>query len=104
MKSSFVLNAFEKEQYALTVEAFRKIAEEMSGTQADVKREIEDFIKAYGRDGVVTYTEARKWVSRDDHRRRMTVLFLTITTLYLSLFDKINKIIGFFAKCSDTIR
>lgn len=91
MKSDFILTAFEKEQHDLTVKAFRAILEDMYGTQAEVEREIEAFVRKYGRDGVVTYNEAKKWVSRDDHRRRMTVLFLTISGLYLTLFGKISK-------------
>lgn len=91
-KSKFVLEAFEKEQYTLTVDAFRRITEEMYGANSDVKKEIEDFVRRYGRDGVVTYKEARKWVSRDDHRRRMTVLLMAITTIYMSMFGKISKI------------
>ena len=94
MKSEFILTAFEKSQHDLTVEAFRAILEEMYGCQKEVEREIEAFVREYGRDGVVTYAEARKWVSRDDHRRRMTALLLTISALYVTLFGKISKTTG----------
>jgi len=92
MKSSYILSAFEKEQYALTVQAFKQIAEEMYGTNEEVRKELEAFVRKYGKDGIVTYKEARKWASRDDHRMAMTVLFLFISTKYGVLFPRIEKI------------
>lgn len=92
MKSSFVLSAFEKEQYALTTKAFEEIVQEMYGTNEEVRKELEAFARKYGKDGVVTYKEARKWASRDDHRKRLTVLFLYICLCYDRLFPKIEKI------------
>ena len=92
MKNSFILSSFEKEQFALTNEAFRRIVEEMDWINEEVKKELEAFVRTYGKDGVVTYKEARKWASKQDHRQRLSILFLYVSMKYAVLFPKIEKI------------
>lgn len=40
----------------------------------DVLRELQDFYARYGKDGVITYKEARKWISEKDHRKRISLI------------------------------
>ena len=67
-----------------------------------------NFYNLYGRDGVVTYNEAKKWVSEQDHRRRLTALLaflaLQLDSALIDIkkeFEKMLKLIisketGFF--------
>lgn len=59
-------------------------------TKSNLEKELRNFYQKYGKDGVVTYAEARKWVSEQDHRRRFTVLTLFLTGEFLSIFDELE--------------
>ena len=69
----------EQEELALTDEAVAAILLIMATAHGNIEKELRNFYYEYGRDGVVTYAEARKWVSEQDHRRRLTAL-----TMYLA--------------------
>lgn len=51
----------------------------LTNCQDEIIRDISYFYQQYGTDGRITYAEARKWVSKDDHTRRLTALILAIT-------------------------
>lgn len=74
----------EEEEHSHAVETFALILLMLSEISSDLEKEYNSFYQKYGKDGVVTYNEARKWVSEKDHRRRITVMFLLIA----SQFDK----------------
>ena len=69
----------EQEERELTDEAIAIMVLIMANIKGNIEKELRDFYQQYGKDGVVTYAEARKWISQQDHRRRLTAL-----TLYLS--------------------
>lgn len=69
----------EQEERELTDEAILAILVLIMSIKGDLEKELRDFYHRYGKDGVVTYAEARKWVSQQDHRRRFTAL-----TIYLN--------------------
>lgn len=60
-----------------------------------IQTEIADFYRKYGKDGVVTYNDARKYISNKDRRRRIAVLLLAISDI---LDDLISEIAVHFRK------
>lgn len=79
--------AFEEQQNELTQKAILAALLLLSTCHKDIERELSDFYRKYGKDGVVTYQEARKWVGGNDHRHRMLVIFFAIGSLLEKLFD-----------------
>lgn len=69
----------ESEELEITNEAIAAILLIVANTKGNVEKELRNFYQKYGRDGVVTYAEARKWISEKNHQRRLTAL-----TVYLS--------------------
>ncbi len=76
----------EEEEHSHAVETFALILLMLSEISSDLEKEYNSFYQKYGKDGVVTYNEARKWVSEKDHRRRITVMFLLIASLFDNAF------------------
>jgi len=77
----------EQEELEITEEELAVMVLLLSATGIAIKKELRDFYSKYGKDGVVTYNEARKWVSSADHRRRLTVLLLSIN----ESFDELHE-------------
>lgn len=69
----------EQEERELTDEAILAMLLILATTKGNLEKELRSFYQKYGKDGVVTYAEARKWVSEQDHQRRLTAL-----NIYLS--------------------
>lgn len=63
----------------------------LSSLKEDLQGELQKFYQKYGSDGIVTYQEARKWVSDKDHRRRLTVLLLAITSKFDLTLPQLNS-------------
>ena len=80
----------EQEEMEITEEELAVMLLLLSATGIAVQKELRDFYSKYGKDGVVTYQDARKWVSSTDHRRRLTVLLLTINESFDELFDDLT--------------
>lgn len=80
----------EEKERATTHEGIAIMLLLLSNTKDDLEKEIRSFYQKYGKDGVVTYQEARKWVSEKDHRRRITVLFLAIGGVFASALSKLS--------------
>ena len=51
-------------------------------TKDDLEKELRSFYTKYGKDGVVTYAEARKWISNKNRKRRLNTLLLFISTRF----------------------
>ena len=66
----------------------------LDSTRYDLEKELRNFYQKYGTDGVVTYHEARKWVSEKDHTRRLTALLLLVSDCFTSTMSKLNKEFG----------
>lgn len=69
----------EQEERVIIDESVAAILLILANTKGNIERELRDFYSKYGRDGVITYNEARKWVSEQDHRRRLTALLAFLT-------------------------
>ena len=70
--------ALEQEERAITDEAILIMLLILSGVKGDIEKELRAFYQKYGQDGVVTYSEARKWISEKNHQRRLTALTLFV--------------------------
>lgn len=68
----------EQEERTLTDEAIAVMSIILFMVKNNLEKELRNFYQKYGKDGVVTYSEARKWVSDKDHTRRLTTLLLFI--------------------------
>lgn len=96
------LDELEQEEHSLTEEAIALMFLQLSIVHGDLEKELRAFYQKYGKDGVVTYGEARKWVNGKDHRRRLTVLLLyladkfselhaTLSPMFESFLSKVTK-------------
>ena len=80
----------EQEERTLTDEAIVAMLLILANTRGNLEKELREFYQKYGRDGVVTYAEARKWVSEQDHRRRLTALTLYASVEFTSALSKLK--------------
>ena len=80
----------EQEERSLTDEAILAMIVLLTTSKSNLEKELRDFYSKYGKDGVVTYAEARKWVSESDHRRRLAVLLLFICDEFDALLDNLT--------------
>ena len=80
----------EQEELEITEEELAVMLSLLTLTKSSLEKEVRDFYSKYGKDGVVTYQEARKWVSSTDHRRRLTVLLLLINESFDKLYDDLT--------------
>ena len=72
----------EQEQFSLTEEALAILLLALGINHDSLEREVTTFYHKYGDNGVVTYSDARKWVSNKDHRRRLVVLYSFIWDMF----------------------
>ena len=80
----------EQDERTLTEEAIIALLLTLSTSRSNLEKELRSFYQKYGRDGVVTWLEVRKWVSNEDHRKRLTVLLLILADEFDSLYSKLN--------------
>lgn len=80
----------EQEERVITDEAILIMLLVLSGVKGNFEKELRDFYSKYGKDGIVTYSEARKWISEKDHRRRLTALFTYLSGEFLLAFDELE--------------
>ena len=81
----------EEEEFEITEESILIMIALLAVTKTDLEKELRNFYQKYGKDGVVTYQEARKWVDEKDRRKRMTVLFLAVGAAFDSAFTKVSS-------------
>lgn len=68
----------EQEERDLTDEGIAIMLLILANLKGDLEKELRNFYQKYGKDGVVTYAEARKWVSEQNHQRRLTALTIIV--------------------------
>lgn len=73
----------ERQEREITDEAILLMLLVLANLKGDLETELRDFYSKYGKDGVVTYAEARKWISAQDHRRRLTALAAVISGAFV---------------------
>ena len=80
------LDKLEQEQHSITTEALMLMILSLDSLHADLKKELTDFYREYGKDGVVTYKEARKWIGEKNHTRRLTALLTLLNTKFNKIY------------------
>lgn len=80
----------EQEERNLTDEAIALMILVLASTKTNLERELRSFYQKYGKDGVISYSDVRKWVSEKDHRRRLSVLLLLVSGEFNSALSNIN--------------
>ena len=80
----------EQEERELTDEAILAMLLILASLKGNLEKELRNFYSKYGKDGVVTYAEARKWISEQDHQRRLTALVLMIGGAFTSALTEIE--------------
>ena len=84
------LTQLEKEERELTDEAIAVLLLILANLKGNLEKELRNFYSMYGKDGVVTYSEARKWVGTNDHRRRLTALMVYINENFDAIRDELT--------------
>ena len=82
--------ALEQEERVITDEAIIVMLLILAGVKSDIEKELRAFYQQYGRDGVVTYSEARKWISQQNHQRRLTYLLGFVGTAFVVALNNIE--------------
>lgn len=80
----------EQEERNLTDESIAIILLILANAKGNIEKELRNFYQKYGKDGKVTYNEARKWVSEQNHKRRLTALTLYLTGEFVSALEQIK--------------
>lgn len=81
----------EQEERNLTDESIAIMLLLVANIKGNLEKELRNFYQKYGKDGVVTYQEARKWISEQDHQRRFTALTLYLGGEFISVLDDIKN-------------
>lgn len=80
----------EQEERTLTEEAIIAMILLLQTTKTNIEKELRSFYQKYGKNGVVTWQQVRKWVGDNDHRRRLTALLVVLTDQFDKLHSKVN--------------
>lgn len=80
----------EEEEHSLTLEEILLMLLLLEFLKSDIQKELRDFYSRYGTEGVVSYQNARKHVSNKDHRSRMSVLLLFISSRFSNLLSDLE--------------
>ena len=86
-----LLTQLEQEEHELTLATLLILFAYLRGLHSDLEYELRKFYQKYGKDGVVTYADARKWISDQNHQRRLTWLLALTSTKFTSLFGNLRK-------------
>lgn len=84
------LTELEEKEYSSTEEKLAVMLLLLQNLKGDLEKELRDFYQKYGRDGVVTYHEARKWVSGKEKRGRLATLLLLFSNKFSKLSDDLE--------------
>ena len=86
-----LLTQLEQEEHELTLGTLLLLFALIRGLHSDLEYELRKFYQKYGKGGVVTYADARKWISEKNHQRRLTWLLALTSVQFTSLFGKLRK-------------
>lgn len=93
----------EQDERVITEEEIALMLLLLANVKSNLEKELRNFYSKYGKDGVVTYAEARKWIGEKNHQRRLTALLLFIGLEFDLTYDKLethfrNFLTGVIAK------
>lgn len=80
-----------REEEELTEEELVALIAALHITLSDLNDKIRLFYQKYGKDGVVTYADVKKWVSSSNHAKRLTVLNHSISELFDAGFSNFEN-------------
>ena len=80
----------EQEERTLTDEAIIAMILLTHIVKNNLENELRSFYQKYGKDNVVTYSDARKWVSDKDHTKRLTALLLFMSNEFQSILPELT--------------
>jgi SPP1 gp7 family putative phage head morphogenesis protein len=80
----------EQEERTLTEEAIVLMIALLTSTKNNLEKGLRSLYQRYGKDGVITYTDMRKWVNGKDYRKRLTVLLLFLADEFDELFTNLT--------------
>lgn len=87
----------EQEEHTLTEEAIIALLLILASVHADIETELRSFYQQYGKDGVITWNDVRKWTIGKKRKRRLTTLLLFLAdkfdTLHLKLIPKFDTLL-----------
>lgn len=75
----------EETEREVTLEHIAAMLLLLGETKEAVKEELITFYHTYGKDGVITYNEVRKWVSLKNRRKRLTVFLTDLEAIFTLL-------------------
>lgn len=81
----------EREEFAISEEGIAIMILLMASLKGNLEKELRNFYQRYGTDGRITYAEARKWVSEQDRRRRLTALLMFLGVEFDSALVGLEK-------------
>jgi len=80
----------ESEEFNITEDALILMFLALSQTKDNLEKELRAFYQKYGKDGVITFAEARKWVSEQNHQSRINALVLFVGGEFSSVLAKLK--------------
>lgn len=92
------LEQLEQEEHDLTEEEVVLILLLLASLASSLELEIRDFYSKYGTDDVVAYSDARKQIGSDDHRKRLTVLLTSVQNKFNDLLEDMKPHFNSFLK------
>lgn len=84
------LEMLEEGERVITDEGVAAVLLLLSYLGNDLENELRKFYQKYGKDGVITYSEARKWIDEKDHRKRLFVLYLALDEHFNNSLEKVK--------------
>lgn len=91
MRTNDDYDKLSEEEHDDVLKAMALIASLLTDFSDDVEKELASFYQKYGTNGSVSYTDARKYVSNTKRKRRILVLFASISALLKDLEDQIAR-------------
>lgn len=84
----------EETERQVTLEHIAAMLLLLGETREAVREELISFYHKYGKDGVITYNEVRKWVSLKDRRKRLNAFLAVLETDFNQLQNKLREEFG----------
>lgn len=75
----------EETERQVTLEHIAAMLLLLGETREAIRQELISFYHKYGKDGVITYNEVKKWISLKDRRRRLNVFLANLESIFTLL-------------------
>lgn len=92
------LDELEQKEHGITEEELAIMILAIGVLHSELENEIRLFYQKYGKDGVVTWKEARKWISEKNHTKRLIALMIAVNLAFGRLSDDFKKAFNSFLR------